>query len=481
MASRRLASAPALLLIALLAQPTVFSPQAHAASPVSAHAMVYACCTPYALKERIFAEASAMGASRIRVDVEMSSVFPAGEEAGSAPDWRGLDEVMRLSSAYRLPVLGIILDTPPSMSTCPGPSAPQCAPQDPAAYGRLAGQIAAHARGVIREWEIVNEPDGQWAFLGSPEEYARMLSASYDGIKARAPEDGVALGGLMSPPDSGWLERVFRTPGADAAHKFDIANVHLRGWASGLAGRVRAARAWFARHGFTGPLWVTEHGYPAEPKYQEDPSYKGGEAAQAAFLNRSLLELLEAGAGQVFVTLRDNLDGPYASEGVVHIAAAPSYSVRRKPGFAVVRAFVDRWPRIAGWRSAQHHHEQRSLLYRGLAAACRSRAVAERRGSRTARSWMRKIARRARRAGLEARRYRARVTSGVASASDERLARRWSNRARRWKLQVRFLRAVTRQLRQSALANDARSSSLQRAALSEGRLAFGYVARIYGH
>ena len=464
----------------MLAHATVPLPQARAASSVSAHAMVYACCTPYAMKDRIFAEARAMGASHIRVDVEMSRVFPAGDDTGGATDWRGLDEVMRLSRTYHLPVLGIILDTPPSMSTCPGPSAPRCPPADPVAYGRLAGEIAAHARGVIRDWEIVNEPDGRWAFLGGPEDYARMLSASHDGIKARAPEDRVVLGGLMSPPDSGWLDRAFRTAGADAAHKFDIANVHIRAGASVLAGRVRTARAFFGRHGFSGPLWVTEHGYPADPKYQDDSSYKGGEAAQAAYLNRSLLELLEAGADQVFVTLRDNLAGRYATEGVTHLGPAPSYAVRRKPAFAVVRAFVDRWPRIAGWRSAQHLHEGRSRLYGSLATACGSRAVAVRRGARTAASWMHRLERRARRAGVQARRYRAMVALGTSSFIEERLARRWSTRARRLKKQANMFRLAARRLRQTALAEDVRGRNLRRAALSEALLAVGYVGRIYG-
>ena len=36
------------------------------------------------------------------------------------------------------------------------------------------------------------------------------------------------------------------------------------------------------------PLWVTEHGYPGDSAYQCDPRFRGGEAAQAAYLRRSL-------------------------------------------------------------------------------------------------------------------------------------------------------------------------------------------------
>ena len=38
---------------------------------------------------------------------------------------------------------------------------------DADAYVAYAGEIAAHARGVIDDWEIRNEPDGRWAYLGT--------------------------------------------------------------------------------------------------------------------------------------------------------------------------------------------------------------------------------------------------------------------------------------------------------------------------
>ncbi len=52
----------------------VMAAPAHA-TPISAHAMVHTCCMGDALKERIFAEADAVGAEYIRVDVEMSAIF----------------------------------------------------------------------------------------------------------------------------------------------------------------------------------------------------------------------------------------------------------------------------------------------------------------------------------------------------------------------------------------------------------------------
>ena len=45
----------------------------------------------------------------------------------------------------------------------------------PKAYARLLGEIAAHSRGVIDDWEIRNEPDGDWAYRGTAKDYAREL------------------------------------------------------------------------------------------------------------------------------------------------------------------------------------------------------------------------------------------------------------------------------------------------------------------
>jgi hypothetical protein len=79
-----------------------------------------------------------------------------------------------------------------------------------------------------------------------------MLRAAYDRIKARVAEATVAMGGVMSPDEHGWIERVLATPGADAAHAFDIANLHLRGRASALPRQLAAWRELLGRRGFGG-------------------------------------------------------------------------------------------------------------------------------------------------------------------------------------------------------------------------------------
>jgi hypothetical protein len=127
----------------------------------------------------------------------------------------------------------------------------------------------------------------------------------------------------MSPWDTAWLNAVFTTPGYGAAHTFDVANVHLRDTLANLPGEVTAWHRYFTFFGDgTLPLWVTETGYPSDPAYQYDASFRGsdsasGQAAQAAFLAKSLPSLVVAGAARVFVTERDDLAGQFASEGLL--------------------------------------------------------------------------------------------------------------------------------------------------------------------
>jgi hypothetical protein len=184
----------------------------------------------------------------------------------------------------------------------------------------------------------------------------------------------VVLGGIMQPQDPAWIQRVFATPGTDAAHKFDIASLHLRGSVASQARRVGDWRNLLAGYGFRGPLWVTETGYPSDPALQNQPGYTGGDQGQAAFMTDSIVALAEAGASQVFVTLRDNLGGRFASEGVSQIAETPGYAVRRKPAFDAVRRVSADWDRIVVWRASQRWHEREQARHEQAAAAWRHAA-----------------------------------------------------------------------------------------------------------
>ncbi len=362
-------------------------------APYSAHSMVYACCTAPLQMERAFAAARATGAGYIRLDVNLRGIFTAQAGRPRRPDWTGVDRVAGLARRHRLPVVAVLTHVPDYITKCTTDHTVSCPAGDVESYGRYAGLIAARLEGVATYFEIGNEPDGAWAFKGSPSEYARMLASAYHHIKTRVPGARVLLGGLKAS-DRLWINRMLSTPGANAIRKFDIANVHVRGRARDLPGVVRRWRGFFAKWGFRGPLWVTEHGYPASRKFQYDRAYRGGERAQAAFLARSLPALRAAGARQVFVTERDSwadeFTGEFASEGILNIAQRPPYSVRRKAAFKTVRAANRRWVRARRLATLRRRH---------LRAATRARKAHKRRSARHHKKLARRYAKRLRALG----------------------------------------------------------------------------------
>ena len=333
-------------LLAFVVVGVLSTPAAQAAerSPIGVHSMLYL-THPFGAKRAMFAEAAAVGASTIRVDVELPAIFPAPP---AAPDWSGVDQYMALARSYHLRVLADLTGTPWYMADCPAgtpfDATYLCPPFDARAWGQQAGAVAAHTRGVIDDFEIINEPDGGWAFHGTAQQYAGILAASYDAIHAADPRARVALGGLENVGSYGvtWLNDVFATPGVDAVHKFDIANIHVRTSAVGAAPTVARWRRYFAGVGFLGPMWVTETGYPADLAYQTDPGYRNGATSQARWMTRVIPAMLSAGAAMVFVTERDSMTGRFASEGILQSAdpltTDPHYSLR--PSFYAVQALA---------------------------------------------------------------------------------------------------------------------------------------------
>jgi hypothetical protein len=124
--------------------------------------------------------------------------------------------------------------------------------------------------------------------------------------------------------------------------------VHIRASLRRLPETLRAWRTFFAaHHAGDQPLWVTEFGYPSDPAHQYDPAYRAGPASQASYLCRALPILLTGGATKVFVTLRDNLGGQFASEGViaggVNDPPTADPAVVRKPAFAALSRLAASW------------------------------------------------------------------------------------------------------------------------------------------
>ena len=134
-------------LVAASALTTGFTPMAHAAppAPYSAHSMIYTCCTPYELKQRMFAEAKAMRSSFIRLDVEVEPIFELWASWRQQPDWIELDQVMALSPATGYPSLESSRRRPPSSRPARG-GRPRQVPAERLRPLREPGGTDCHSR-----------------------------------------------------------------------------------------------------------------------------------------------------------------------------------------------------------------------------------------------------------------------------------------------------------------------------------------------
>jgi hypothetical protein len=328
----------ALLVLAVAASVATAPARASSRERYGAHSMLYL-DSPAAFKARMFRETARMGAGWIRLDV----AIPAIVQPTGTRDWSAFDDYVALARRYHLHVSAVLLGTPFWAADCgrPTPLAQTfiCPASDPEQWASYAAEVAARGRGAIDAFEIFNEPDSAINYTGSAEDYARLLAATYTAIKRANPDATVLNGGVRAPRSRAWLAEVLSALHGQRA--FDVANVHVRGRERSLGRVVREFQSIFRAHGFDGPLWVTEHGYPSATRWQWDKRFRGGTRAQTAYLRRSVPDMLHSGARKVFVTLRDNLHGKYSSEGLlggrVADSAVAAPRVHRKPAAALFR------------------------------------------------------------------------------------------------------------------------------------------------
>ena len=294
------------------------------ATEVGAHSQLHTCCTGAGVREDVFRVAKSSGARSIRLDIEMNGVFTTGPLGIVFHDWTKVDAVRALSRRYDLPVTAMLIGSQAPAPGC-GADALRCPPADPVVWASQAAEVAR--RTGFRAFEIWNEPDGP-ALAGSPQQYGALVAAAHPAIKSAAPGATVVLGGTQDPGAGGraWLAQALAVPGA--ARAFDVASIHLRGSIDRMKRRVRDLRAQAGA-----PVWVTEHGRAAEP---------AGEAAQAAYLRRSLPALAAEGVPEVYVTLLDAPPGPYESEGIVAGRPEPGQVFRPRLAYGAVRELADR-------------------------------------------------------------------------------------------------------------------------------------------
>jgi hypothetical protein len=307
---------------------------------LGSHTMLYLNSTPEQQRALFRATAEA-GIGSLRMDFAIGQVFPRGGR-----DFSAVDRVNGLAAEYDVEVLGVISTTPWYMGDCPpgidDRNAERCAPapQYERRWRRMLGKLARRASNV-HGWELGNEPDG-FGFAAGPREYARWAALAAAGIRDAQPNATIAIGGFAHFTNESFVAQALNDPVYPLLPLIDVANVHLRERLGALGPTIAAARALFHRHGFDGPLWVTETGYPSRPEHQREPGFQGGMRDQARWLSHAVRALVAAGTDRVFATFRDTREfGPdsvFASEGVLRWPRLDSAGrARPKPAFWTLR------------------------------------------------------------------------------------------------------------------------------------------------
>ncbi len=287
--------------VALAAMPSPAHATPTYGSRLGSHSMLYLNHTAVQ-HEALFRAASEARLRYLRMDFAVGIVF-----AGDRPDFSAVERVSALAGRYRLRVVGTITDTPWHIA------------QHERTWRDMVSEVVRHAP-AVRHWELGNEPDNGFGFAGTPADYARWATLAAQGIRAAQPAARIIVGGF-SRLDRSYIAAALHDPANPLVGQIDVANVHLRGPVNRMHAGVRRARAFYRRMGFSGPLWVTETGYPSLPGHQHDPPLTGGARDQARWITRAATDMIHAGAGAVFIAFRDSPEfGPdsgFASEGVV--------------------------------------------------------------------------------------------------------------------------------------------------------------------
>ena len=170
-----------------------------------------------------------------------------------------------------------------------------------------------------------------------------MLRRTYDAIKTVAPENQVLLGGITTRKASrDWLARVFATPAADAAHRFDIANIHLRGGLNTLTKTMARVRAQFAHQHFRGRSGSPNTATRPPPATNATLTTKAANGHRPATCNsryQCCFAPAPSKSSSPYATAPrlEFGDSKFASEGVLRPASDEPYPVRRKRSYWLVR------------------------------------------------------------------------------------------------------------------------------------------------
>jgi hypothetical protein len=170
----------------------------------------------------------------------------------------------------------------------------------------------------VDAWEIWNEPDWDYFWNGSPQEYCQLLKVGYkaikgeDGAAGANPDATVLFGGILYWGERDFYKQVFDCLAADpeaAQHNyyFDVMSVHFYSRSDNTYDEVNLVKNEMVARGIADhPIWLTETGAPlygdSSPPYAPLPKadYRLSMDEEAAYVLQSYVNALAAGVERYY-------------------------------------------------------------------------------------------------------------------------------------------------------------------------------------
>lgn len=144
--------------------------------------------------EAEFADYAALGVKWLRVDFWWHVAQPNQNETYN---WYWMDRVVDLAQKYDIEVIGE-LNAQAGQQWWVDASFASASSRE--GFAKFAGAAAQHFGDKVDYWEVYNEPN---MFGISPDNYTKLLQASYTAIKAVDSGDTVITGGTAATPNTG--------------------------------------------------------------------------------------------------------------------------------------------------------------------------------------------------------------------------------------------------------------------------------------
>ncbi|MBI3943149.1 MAG: carboxypeptidase regulatory-like domain-containing protein [Chloroflexi bacterium] len=167
----------------------------------------------------------------------------------------------------------------------------------------------------VRTWEIWNEPDLNWFWSGSVNDYARLLKVGYLAAKTADPQATILIAGMahFSQPD--FFPNLLQALSQDSDKNlrdsnnwfFDVTAWHLYSDPRLLWDKTQWIRSQLARFGLGNkPIWVNESGIPVwndypGPTWDPNSPGRGTLDEQAAYVIQAYAYAFAAGIDRTFI------------------------------------------------------------------------------------------------------------------------------------------------------------------------------------